>query len=303
MTFCLKFQANHEEDVKQRTAAEGVQAVSVAESELVSEDASGESEMRGGTSEKAETVVIRKLVSWADFLARLIDSIVFPYLNKTRCGLWRTALHLCCIIVFSDTISMLSIKQSVTELDIFQPKSTTSSESGASGKSRVSGVPKKSKDKSMLNNFKDFLHSKLKKHERKAGGDDVFHGFSDEEIRSASANDSGSERSSIISSLSREEKDARKKRKSEAAAAAAAARASSGMSADSNLPLLHQSLIVEGKRPKKPSAKIQELAQVIYLLNMKLKTNLTCFRTARLGANHLTASQKRRPSQRRKQMV
>merc|ERR1712037_310948 len=75
-------QANHEEDVKQRTAAEGVQAVSVAESELVSEDAAGESEMRGGTSEKAETVVIRKLVSWADFLARLIDSIVFPYLNK-----------------------------------------------------------------------------------------------------------------------------------------------------------------------------------------------------------------------------
>jgi hypothetical protein len=61
--------------------------------------------------------------------------------------------------------------------------------------------------------------------------------------------------------LSREEKDARKKRKSEAAAAAAAARASSGMSADSSLPLLHQSLIVEGKRPKKPSAKIQELAQ------------------------------------------
>ena len=255
--------------------------------------------MRGGTSEKAETVVIRKLVSWADFLARLIDSIVFPYLNKTRCGLWRTALHLCCIIVFSDTISMLSIKQSVTELDIFQPKSP--SESGESGKSGT--VPKKSKDKSMLNNFKDFLHSKLKKHERKAGGDDVFHGFSDEEIRSASANDSGSERSSIISSLSREEKDARKKRKSEAAAAAAAARASSGMSGEPSVPLLHQSLIVEGKRPKKPSAKIQELAQVIYLLNMKLKTNLTCFRTARLGANHLTASQKRRPSQRRKQMV
>ena len=161
---------------------------------------------------------------------------------------------------------MLSIKQSVTELDIFQPKSTTSSESGGSGKSRVSGVPKKSKDKSMLNNFKDFLHSKLKKHERKAGGDDVFHGFSDEEIRSASANDSSSERSSIISSLSREEKDERKKkRKSEAAAAAAARAGCSGMSGEpSGVPLLHRSLIVEGKRPKKPSAKIQELAQVRY---------------------------------------
>ena len=152
---------------------------------------------------------------------------------------------------------MLSIKQNVTELDIFQPKSP--SESGESGKS---GVPKKSKDKSMLNNFKDFLHSKLKKHDRKAG-DDVFHGFSDEEIRSASANDSSSERSSIISSLSREEKDERKKkRKSEAAAAAARC---SGMSGEPfGVPLLHRSLIVEGKRPKKPSAKIQELAQVRY---------------------------------------
>ena len=158
---------------------------------------------------------------------------------------------------------MLSIKQNVTELDIFQPKSP--SESGESGKS---GVPKKSKDKSMLNNFKDFLHSKLKKHgERKQqqGDCDVFHGFSDEEIRSASANDSSSERSSIISSLSREEKDERKKkRKSEAAAAAAAARCS-GMSGETfGVPLLHRSLIVEGKRPKKPSAKIQELAQVRY---------------------------------------
>ena len=300
MTFFLKFQANHEEDVKQRTAAEGVQAVSVAKSELVSEDTKGESEMRG-KSEQAETVVIRKLVSWADFLAHLVDSsIVFLYLNKTCCGLWRITLQLCCIIVFSDTITMLSIKQSVTELDIFQPKSTTSSESGGSGKRRVNAVPKKSKDKSMLNNFKDFLHSKLKKHERKAG-DDVFHGFSDEEIRSASANDSSSERSSIISSLSREEKDERKKRKSEAAAAAAAARASSGMSGEPSVPLLHQSLIVEGKRPKKPSAKIQELAQVIYFLNMKL--HLNCFRIERLEANHLTASRKRRQSSARKQMV
>ena len=255
----VAFQANHEEDVKQRTAAEGVQAVSVAKSELVTKDAEGESEMRPEKA-KPETVVIRKLVSWADFPAHLIDSIVFLYLNKTCCGLWRTALLLlCCIIVFSDTFTMLSIKQSVTELDIFQPKSTTSSESGGSGKSRVSAVPKKKwKDKSMLNNFKDFLHSKLKKHERKAG-DDVFHGFSDEEIRSASANDSSSERSSIISSLSREEKDERKRRK----AAALAARASSGMSGEPSVPLLHQSLIVEGKRPKKPSAKIQELAQVI----------------------------------------
>ena len=252
-----------------------------------------------GASEKPETVVIRKLVSWADFLAPLIDSTVFLYLKKTCCGLWRTALHLCCIIVFSDTITMLSIKQSVTELDIFQPKSTTSSESGGSGKRRVSAVPKK--DKSMLNNFKDFLHSKLKKHERKAG-DNVFHGFSDEEIRSASANDSSSERSSIISSLSREEKDERKKRKSEAAAAAAAARASSGMSGDSSsVPLLHQSLIVEGKRPKKPSAKIQELVQVIYFLNMKLDIYLACLRTARLEANRLTASLKRRQSCGRKQ--
>merc|ERR1712181_117634 len=111
-------QANHEEDVKQRSAAEGVQAVSVAKSELVTKDAEGESEMR---PEKAETVVIRKLVSWADFPARLIDSIVFLYLNKTPCGHWRTALIPlpCCSIVFSDTFTMLSIKQSVTELDIF----------------------------------------------------------------------------------------------------------------------------------------------------------------------------------------
>merc|ERR1712032_1506651 len=113
-------QANHEEDVQQRTAAEGVQAVSVEKPELVTKDAEGESEMRPEKA-KLETVVIRKLVSWADFPAHLIDSIVFLYLNKTCCGLWRTALLLlCCIIVFSDTFTMLSIKQSVTELDIFQ---------------------------------------------------------------------------------------------------------------------------------------------------------------------------------------
>merc|ERR1712192_4969 len=75
-------QANHEEDVKQRSAAEGVQAVSVAKSELVTKDAEGESEMRPEKA-KPETVVIRKKL----------------------------------------------------------PKSTTSSESGGSGKSRVSGVP------------------------------------------------------------------------------------------------------------------------------------------------------------------
>ena len=92
----------------------------------------------------------------------------------------------------------------------------------------------------------------------------MFHGFSDEEIRSASANDSSSERSSIISSLSREEKDERKKKRKSEAAAAAAARCS-GMSGETfGVPLLHRSLIVEGKRPKKPSAKIQELAQVRY---------------------------------------
>merc|ERR1719410_377686 len=141
------------------------------------------------------------------------------------------------------------------------PKSTTSSESGSSGKSRVSGVSKKSKDKSMLSNFKDFLQSKLKKQERKGGDEGSFHGFSDEEIRSASANDSSSERSSIISSLSREEKNERKKRKSEAAAKAAVSKTSLVVNDESNLPLLHQSLIVEGKRQKKPSIKIQELAK------------------------------------------
>ena len=111
----------------------------------------------------------------------------------------------------------------------------------------------------MLSNFKDFLQSKLKKQERKSCDEGSFHGFSDEEIRSASANDSSSERSSIISSLSREEKNERKKRKSEAAAS----KTSLVMNDESSLPLLHQSLIVEGKRQKKPSIKIQELAKVV----------------------------------------
>ena len=254
-------QAYHEEDVKQHAVSEGAQAVPVAKPELIKEDEKGQSAVKEGRA-ASKKVVNRKLVRSADFLARQLSTRVFLYLNQTFCGLWRTALLLCCT-VFSDSITKPSIKQSVTELDIFQPKSTTSSESGSSGKSRVSGVSKKSKDKSMLSNFKDFLQSKLKKQERKGDDEGSFHGFSDEEIRSASANDSSSERSSIISSLSREEKNERKKRKSEAAAKAAASKTSLVMNDESSLPLLHQSLIVEGKRQKKPSIKIQELAKVV----------------------------------------
>ena len=255
-------QAYHEEDVKQHAASEGAQAVPVAKPELIKEDEKGQSAVKEERA-ASKKVVNCKLVRSADFLAGQLSTRVFLYLNQTFCGLWRTALLLCCT-VFSDSITKPSIKQSVTELDIFQPKSTTSSESGSSGKSRVSGVSKKAKDKSMLSNFKDFLQSKLKKQERKGGDDEgSFHGFSDEEIRSASANDSSSERSSIISSLSREEKNERKKRKSEAAAKAAASKTSLVMNDDSSLPLLHQSLIVEGKRQKKPSIKIQELAKVV----------------------------------------
>ena len=254
-------QAYHEEDVKQHAASEGAQAVPVAKPELIKEDEKGQSAVKEGRA-ASKKVVNSKLVRSADFLARQLSTRVFLYLNQTFCGLWRTALLLCCI-VFSDSITKPSIKQSVTELDIFQPKSTTSSESGSSGKSRVSGVSKKSKDKSMLSNFKDFLQSKLKKQERKGDDEGSFHGFSDEEIRSASANDSSSERSSIISSLSREEKNERKKRKSEAADKAAASKTSLVMNDESSLPLLHQSLIVEGKRQKKPSIKIQELAKVV----------------------------------------
>ena len=258
----VSLQAYHEEDVKQHAASEGAQAVPVAKPELIKEDEKGQSTVKEGRRAASKKVVNSKLVRLADFLARQLSTRVFLYLNQTFCGLWRTALLLCCT-VFSDSITKPSIKQSDTELDIFQPKSTTSSESGSSGKSRVSGVSKKSKDKSMLSNFKDFLQSKLKKQERKGDDEGSFHGFSDEEIRSASANDSSSERSSIISSLSREEKNERKKRKSETAAKAAASKTSLVMSDESSLPLLHQSLIVEGKRQKKPSIKIQELAKVV----------------------------------------
>ena len=276
-------QAYHEEDVKQHAASEGAQAVPVAKPELIKEDEKGQSAVKA-----SKKVVNRKLVRPADFLARQLSTRVFLYLNQTFCGLWRTALLLCCI-VFSDSITKPSIKQSDTELDIFQPKSTTSSESGSSGKSRVSGVSKKSKDKSMLSNFKDFLQSKLKKQERKSCDEGSFHGFSDEEIRSASANDSSSERSSIISSLSREEKNERKKRKSEAADKAAASKPSLVMNDDSSLPLLHQSLIVEGKRQKKPSIKIQELAKVVKnILNIlrDIFHHLKCFRTVKHAASH-----------------
>ena len=112
-----------------------------------------------------------------------------------------------------------------------------------------------------LNSFQNFLHSKLKKKngiklntaEDVDGTKAIFHGFSDDEIRSASLNDSSSERSSIISSLSRDEK--KKKRKSEGKTVVVSERG------EPSLPLLHQNLIVEGKRQKKPSFKLKDKAE------------------------------------------
>ena len=144
----------------------------------------------------------------------------------------------------------------------FQQNSETSSESG-SVKGRKKTANKSSMDKSKLDTFKDFLHSKLKKGRKQESQvkdqEGIFHGFSEDEVLSASFNDSSSERSSIISSLSNEEKNEKKKRRSEAKAAAKAARAvSDAASGDQGLPLLHQSLVVQGKRQKKLSFKLQE---------------------------------------------
>ena len=84
-----------------------------------------------------------------------------------------------------------------------------------------------------------------------------FHGFSDDEIRSASMNDSSSERSSIISSMSKEVKKKKKKIKSKTVPGFTlreqTENTSNSESASTELPLLHQSLIGEGKRRWKPS--------------------------------------------------
>ena len=124
---------------------------------------------------------------------------------------------------------------------------------------------KSSIDKSLvpkLNSFKNFLNSKLKKTngtklntaEDEEGTKAIFHGFSEDEIRSASLNDSSSERSSIISLLSKDEKK-KKKRKSETRAVVVTE------GGEPSLPLLHQNLIVEGKRHKKPSFKLKDKAE------------------------------------------
>ena len=71
----IAFQANHEEDVKQLSATEGVQALPAEKPELVAANAAGKPEMR----EKPKKVVNnRKLVSREDF-PQLAASI-FVYL-------------------------------------------------------------------------------------------------------------------------------------------------------------------------------------------------------------------------------
>ena len=180
----------------------------------------------------------------------------------------------------------------------FQPNSETSSESGGV-KGRKKTANKSSMDKSKLDTFKDFLHSKLKKGRKQESQvkdqEGLFHGFSEDEVLSASLNDSSSERSSIISSLSNEEKNEKKKRRSEAKAAAAAARAvSDAAPGDRGVPLLHQSLVVEGKRQKKLSFKLQEkndASQVWCFIYDKAPANPLFLRPGKRGANLWTASQ------------
>jgi hypothetical protein len=156
----------------------------------------------------------------------------------------------------------------------FQPKSDAPSESG-----KIDGVRAAIKSSMLpkLDTFKNFLNAKLKKEIKPqlvqhdaTKTDNDFHGFSDNEIRSASLNDSSSERSSIISSLSL---DGRRKTKPGKAARKATKELQSDLPSTAgppsglpDLPLLHRDLVVEGKRQKKPSFKLQVQAQVTSLV-------------------------------------
>ena len=228
------------------------EGLSSEEPESFEKDQERQQEVKKG-AKRAPRIVQSKLVS---FLAYYL---LFSYLKLL---LWSLVMPQC-IISSSDTKQMLSINQDMTKtFNLFQPNSESSSESGKTG---VKTVLKSSIDKSLvpkLNSFKNFLDSKLKKKngiklntaEDEDGTKAIFHGFSDDEIRAASLNDSSSERSSIISSLSRDEKK-KKKRKSEGKTVVV----SEG--GEPSLPLLHQNLIVEGKRQKKPSFKLKDKAE------------------------------------------
>ena len=73
----IAFQANHEEDVKQLSATEGVQALPAEKPELVAANAEGKPEMR----EKPKKVVNnRKLVSREDFPQLAAQLSIFVYL-------------------------------------------------------------------------------------------------------------------------------------------------------------------------------------------------------------------------------
>ena len=70
----IAFQANHEKDVEQLSATEGVQALPAEKPELVAANAAGKPEMR----EKPKKVVNRKLVSREDFPP--LAASIFVYL-------------------------------------------------------------------------------------------------------------------------------------------------------------------------------------------------------------------------------
>ena len=72
----IAFQANHEEDVKQLSATQGVQALPAEKPELVAANAAGKPEMR----EKPKKVVNRKLVSREDFPQLAAQLSIFVYL-------------------------------------------------------------------------------------------------------------------------------------------------------------------------------------------------------------------------------
>lgn len=268
------FQAQPEADQLPPSEPEGV---SSSQPQPVATNTSGMQEvMKMSVEDAKSSLVTSNLVSWPASLyffilcfqylkLCIILSTHFPIVVSMLCG--RHCINVPSLFLIQTVNKPRILKQS-NILFFLQPKSETTSEKRGVG---VKKAVKSAIDKSMvpkLNTFKNFLSSKLKKGEKEKqnvkDAENLFHGFSDDEIRSASLNDSSSERSSIISSISKEDRDEKKKRKSEMRAARAAeevvVRGAAGeVGESSSLPLLHQPLLVEGKRQKKPSSKLQDM--------------------------------------------
>ena len=98
----IAFQANHEEDAKQLSATQGVQALPAEKPELVAANAAGKPEMR----EKPKKVVNnRKLVSREDFPPLAASIFVYLLLYLRTKDVVSRELHCLSAVSLSSLIS------------------------------------------------------------------------------------------------------------------------------------------------------------------------------------------------------